>query len=139
MGKGKKDGGKKRNRHIPKEVLGFTVPKELRRAGEGLIGAVIDKAQTAEGRQAIAGTLSMAAAALSATVAAERARRQEPGATSQEQAADPVPPPPPPPPPPPSPPPQGTTREPDPQAIADTLGRIAQAALSGWTAGRKGG
>lgn len=140
VGKGSKHKKGGKAKHIPKEVLGLKVPKELRRAGEGLIGAVLEKAQSPEGRQAIAGTLSMAAAALNATIAAERARTSAPerGAAGEKPATDAPPPPPPPPPLSPSAPPRGTTCEPDPKAIGAAIGRIAQAALAGWAAGRKG-
>jgi len=54
---------------IPKKVGGVKVPKEARRAGE----ALLEKASSPEGRQAIASGLAMAASA-AAAVAARQAR-----------------------------------------------------------------
>ena len=59
--------GKKSGFRIPKEIGGVKVPKEARRAGE----ALIDKANSPAGRQALASGLAMAA-----TVAAAAAARQ---------------------------------------------------------------
>lgn len=59
--------GKKSGFRIPKEIGGMKVPKEARRAGE----ALIEKASSPAGRQALASGLAMAA-----TVAAAAAARQ---------------------------------------------------------------
>lgn len=60
---------------IPKKVAGVKVPKEARRAGE----ALLEKASTPQGRQAIASGLAMAATA-AASVAARQARGPAPAA-----------------------------------------------------------
>lgn len=70
----------KKGFRIPKEIGGIKVPKEARRAGE----ALIEKASTPAGRQAIASGLAMAATA-AAAVAARQAR--EHGCKKDERAA----------------------------------------------------
>lgn len=67
----KKDKGKAGTK-LPKEVLGFRLPKELRKAGNHLI----EQAQSPAGRQAIAGVVTaMAGAAVTAAAArADEAR-----------------------------------------------------------------
>lgn len=62
--KGKKSGFK-----IPKEIGGIKVPKEARRAGE----ALIEKASSPAGRQALASGLAMAAS-MAAAAAARQSR-----------------------------------------------------------------
>lgn len=95
--------GKKAKRgKLPKEVLGVKLPKELRKAGD----RVIEQAASPQGRQAIAGALTMAAAAATAAMA----RGREKGADAPEVA-------------------QGTTRAPDPQAVAEVVGKAAEAVL----------
>lgn len=66
--------GKKSGFRIPKEIGGMKVPKEARRAGE----ALIEKASSPAGRQALASGLAMAA-----TFAAAAAARQsrQPGSS----------------------------------------------------------
>lgn len=54
---------------IPKEIAGFKVPKELRKKGE----ALIERANSPEGRQAIASGLAM----VGGLVAANAARKAE--------------------------------------------------------------
>ena len=79
----------KKGFRIPKEIGGIKVPKEARRAGE----ALIEKASTPAGRQAIASGLAMAATA-AAAVAARQAREhgckndQRAAATDQATGAD---------------------------------------------------
>lgn len=68
--KGRKTGPRK---VIPKQVLGVSIPKELRRAGDQLI----ESASGPAGRQVIAGALTMAAAAAGTAVAAARAAEQD--------------------------------------------------------------
>ncbi|MDF2602913.1 hypothetical protein CA236_04440 [Sphingomonas sp. ABOLG] len=70
----------KKGFRIPKEIGGIKVPKEARRAGE----ALIEKASTPAGRQAIASGLAMAATA-AAAVAARQAR--EHGCKNDQRAA----------------------------------------------------
>lgn len=73
--------GKKSGFRIPKEIGGMKVPKEARRAGE----ALIEKANSPAGRQALASGLAMAA-----TMAAAAASRQtrRPAAPSESGAAN---------------------------------------------------
>lgn len=105
---------------LPKEVLGIRLPKDVREAG----GALLDKANSPQGREMLAAGLTMAAAAATAAVAKGRMRRE---ATAARPEA-PVPPTPETPPTPPTPP-QGTQTQPDPQAIADAVGKAAEAVL----------
>ena len=60
---------------IPKKVAGVKVPKEARRAGE----ALLERASSPHGRQAIASGLAMAATA-AAAMAARQARGPTPAA-----------------------------------------------------------
>lgn len=99
-------GKKAKKGRLPKEVLGVKLPKELRKAGE----RVIEQASSPQGRQAIAGALTMAAAAATAAIARGREKAADPAG----QAADGG---------------QGTTRSPDPQAVADVVGKAAEAVL----------
>ncbi len=86
MGKTKKAGGAKGKLRLPKEIAGFKLPKELRKSGD----ALIEKANSPEGRQAIASGLAM----VGGLVAANAARKQAaaaatpaPEATKPEPAA----------------------------------------------------
>lgn len=119
-------GKKTKKAKLPKEVLGIRLPKEVREVG----GALLEKAQSPQGREMLAAGLTMAAAAASAAVANGRAKR----AAAAERPVPPVPPVPPKPgdaPEPPTPPvpPQGTQMQPDPQAIAAAVGKAAEAML----------
>ena len=122
-------GKKTKKAKLPKEVLGIRLPKELREAG----GALLEKANSPQGREMLAAGLTMAAAAATAAVAK--------GRTKRETAADrPVPPTPPTPgetPEPPKPP-RGTQTQPDPQAIAEAVGQAAEALLGRLFGGKKG-
>lgn len=121
-------GKKTKKPKLPKEVLGVKLPKEVREVG----GALLDKANSQQGREMLAAGLTMAAAAATAAVAATRAKRE---------AAAPVPPVPPAPPapdaPPAPPPPQGTHSQPDPQAIAEAVGKAAEAMLGRLFGGKR--
>jgi hypothetical protein len=66
--KAEKNGAKPKVK-IPKEIGGFKVPKELRKKGE----ALIERANSPEGRQAIASGLAM----VGGLVAANAARKAE--------------------------------------------------------------
>jgi hypothetical protein len=96
----------KKGFRIPKEIGGFKVPKEARRAGE----ALIDKANSPEGRQALASGLAMAATA-AAALAARQAHTQ---ATSAKPAPDRP----------------GQTGTTDPQQVADAIGQAATAFMA---------
>jgi hypothetical protein len=121
-------GKKTKKAKLPKEVLGIRLPKEVREAG----GALLEKANSPQGRELLAAGLTMAAAAATAAVAK--------GRTKRDATADrPVPPTPPAPgetPEPPKPP-QGTQTQPDPQAIADAVGKAAEAMLGRLFGGKK--
>ena len=106
---------------LPKTIAGVTIPKELRKTG----GALLAKAQTPEGRQALASGLTMAAAA--ATAAASRYR----SARAPDAPAPPAPPHAPEAVAPPQRPGEGGTpgTAVDPQAIADAIGQAADAML----------
>jgi len=73
MGKTKKAGGAKGKLRLPKEIAGFKLPKELRKSGD----ALIEKANSPEGRQAIASGLAM----VGGLVAANAARKADAKAT----------------------------------------------------------
>lgn len=105
-------GKKAKKGRLPKEVLGVKLPKELRRAGDRMI----EQASSPQGRQAIAGALTMAAAAATAAIA--RGREKGSDQPDAAQAA------------------QGTTRAPDPQAVADVVGKAAEAVLGKLFGGR---
>ncbi|AXJ95629.1 MULTISPECIES: hypothetical protein [unclassified Sphingomonas] len=123
---GKKSGEKKRKKtKLPKEVMGIRLPKEVREIG----GAVLEKANTPQGREMLAAGLTMAAAAASAAVAKGRMKRETAAAgpapaPDAARAADAAPPPPPP-----APPPQGTQRDPDPTAMLAMVGTVAESVL----------
>lgn len=95
-------GKKAKKGRLPKEVLGVKLPKELRKAADRMI----EQASSPQGWQAIAGALTMAAAAATAAMA----QRREKAAESDDRA-------------------QGTTRASDPQAVADVVGKAAEAVL----------
>jgi hypothetical protein len=65
---------------IPKEIAGFKVPKELRKKGE----ALIERANSPEGRQAIASGLAM----VGGLVAANAARKQAEAARPEPKPAE---------------------------------------------------
>lgn len=124
-------GKKTKKAKLPKEVLGIRLPKELREAG----GALLEKANSPQGREMLAAGLTMAAAAATAAVAKGRTKREAAG----ERPVPPVPPVPgaaPEPPRPPEPP-QVTQTQPDPQAIADAVGKAAEALLGRLFGGKK--
>lgn len=129
-------GKKHKKAKLPKEVLGVKLPKEVREVG----GALLEKANSPQGREMLAAGLTMAAAAATAALAKGRAERAaKPDAPCPPEApVPPVPPVPPVSPVPPVPPvpPQGTQTQPDPQAIADAVGKAAEAML-GRLFGRK--
>ncbi|MGP7794743.1 hypothetical protein [Sphingomonas sp. CLY1604] len=109
-------GKKHKKAKLPKEVLGVKLPKEVREVG----GALLQKANSPQGREMLAAGLTMAAAAATAAVAKGRAKR-EPAAAAEPPEAPrapdaPVPP-------------QGTQTQPDPQAIAEAVGKAAEAML----------
>ena len=124
-------GKKTKKAKLPKEVLGIRLPKELREAG----GALLEKANSPQGREMLAAGLTMAAAAATAAVAKGRAKREH----AAERPVPPVPPTPGAAPEPPrSPePPQGTQTQPDPQAIAEAVGKAAEAMLGRLFGGKK--
>lgn len=136
MGKKKKAKAK-----LPKEVLGIRLPREVREVG----GALIEKANSPQGREWLAAGLTMAATAATAAVAKGQARRNEATRPAAERPVPPVPPTPPVPPSgatPPEPPrpetPQGTQTQPDPQAIAAAVGKAAEAMLGRLFGGKAG-
>ena len=124
-------GKKSKKAKLPKEVLGIRLPKEVREAG----GALLEKANSPQGREMLAAGLTMAAAAATAAVAAGRTKREG-------TAERPVPPAPPTPGAAPETPrtpesPQGTQTQPDPQAIAEAVGKAAEAMLGRLFGGKK--
>lgn len=64
---------------IPKQVAGVKVPKGLRRQGKKLLA----KAQTPQGREAIAAGLTIAATAIAAGVQAKAAKRERAGQSGE--------------------------------------------------------
>ena len=104
---------------IPKRIAGVKLPKELRRTGE----AILEKANSPQGREMLAAGLTMAAAAATAAVA--RSREQAAATTS---AGDPAP---------------GdagkpsTPDTPDPMAFVTVMGGLAEAALGKFFAAKK--
>lgn len=85
---------------IPKRIAGVKVPKDLRRAGN----ALIEKAQTPQGREMLTAGLAIAATAATAAMAKRTQPATPPPAPETPNA-----------------PPQGTQTAPDPQAIAEAL------------------
>ncbi len=87
--KSKSDGAKSKVK-IPKEIAGFKVPKELRKKGD----ALIEKANSPEGRQAIASGLAMVGGLVAANAARKQAEAAGAAATaakSEAAKADPQP------------------------------------------------
>ena len=107
---------------LPKEVMGVKLPREVREIG----GALLEKAQSPQGREMLAAGLTMAAAAATAAVAKGRAKRE--AAAAPEAPTPPTPPTPP----------QGTQTQPDPQAIAEAVGKAAEAMLGRLFGGKTG-
>ena len=68
---------------IPKRIGGVKLPKELRKTGE----AILDKANSPQGREMLAAGLTMAAAAATAAVA--RSRATSTAAASDKSSAAP--------------------------------------------------
>lgn len=64
-------GKKHKKAKLPKEVLGVKLPKEVREVG----GALLEKANSPQGREMLAAGLTMAAAAATAALAKGRAER----------------------------------------------------------------
>lgn len=121
---------KRKTAKLPKEVMGIKLPREVREVG----GALLEKANSPQGREMLAAGLTMAAAAASAAVAKGAARRDAARPTPSEGGAPDGPPAPPTPPTPP----QGTHMQPDPQAIAEAVGKAAEAMLGRLFGGKKG-
>lgn len=119
---------------LPKEVMGVKLPKEVREIG----GALLEKAQSPQGREMLAAGLTMAAAAATAAVAKGRAKREAAAAPEAPRAPEPPRAPEAPTPPTPPTPPQGTQTQPDPQAIAEAVGKAAEAMLGRLFGGKKG-
>jgi hypothetical protein len=67
-------GKKHKKAKLPKEVLGVKLPKEVREVG----GALLEKANSPQGREMLAAGLTMAAAAATAALAKGRAERAAP-------------------------------------------------------------
>lgn len=102
---------------IPKTIAGVKIPKDARRAGE----ALIEKAQSPEGRQVIASGLAMVATA-TAAVAARKARdgARDAAPPVTPAATDPAP--------------DAAAGRPgtpgiDPQQLVDTIGQTAEALI----------
>ncbi|WP_293875203.1 hypothetical protein [Sphingomonas sp. UBA978] len=119
---------------LPKEVMGVKLPREVREIG----GALLEKAQSPQGREMLAAGLTMAAAAATAAVAKGRAKREAAAAPEAPRAPDAPRAPEAPTPPTPPIPPQGTQTQPDPQAIAEAVGKAAEAMLGRLFGGKKG-
>lgn len=77
----KADGGKPKVK-IPKEIAGFKVPKELRKKGE----ALIERANSPEGRQAIASGLAMVGGLVAANAARKQAEAAKPAPEAKAEA-----------------------------------------------------
>lgn len=122
---------KQKKAKLPKEVMGIRLPKEVREVG----GALLEKANSPQGREMLAAGLTMAAAAASAAVAkgqAQRAAAKAPSPAPGPSAAGAPPAPPEPPQPP-----RGTHTQPDPQAIAEAVGKAAEAMLGRLFGGKR--
>jgi hypothetical protein len=121
----------KKKKRIPKEIGGVKLPKELRRTGE----ALIDHANSPQGRQAIAAGLTFLAG-----LAANRGGRSEANHTERPRAPEPpvapIPPEPPVPPIPPVPPvpplaaKPGANTPPDMSQMVDAMSSAANAFMS---------
>jgi hypothetical protein len=101
----------KKGFRIPKEIGGVKIPKEARRAGE----AILEKANSPEGRQMLASGIAMAA-----TAAAAMAARQARGpAAPAKPAPDPA-----------GPQRPGQSGTVDPHQVADAIGQAANALMN---------
>jgi hypothetical protein len=80
--KSKSDGAKSKMK-IPKEIAGFKVPKDLRKKGD----ALIEKANSPEGRQAIASGLAMVGGLVAANAARKQADAAAAAAAPKPEAA----------------------------------------------------
>lgn len=116
-------GKKTKKTKLPKEVMGIRLSKEVREVG----GALLDKANSPQGREMMVAGLTMAAAAATAAVAKGRAKRETAASptpanaamspdtaersTSPDAGA------------------QGTQKQPDPQVIVDAVSKAAEAML----------
>ncbi|WP_254603207.1 hypothetical protein [Sphingomonas bacterium] len=112
---------KTRKTKIPKRIAGVKLPKDLRKTGE----AILERANSPQGREMLAAGLTMAAAAASAAVTRSRAaaEAQKPAgeaASGDTTAGDPGKP--------------GVT---DPHALVTAIGGIAEAALGKFFAAKK--
>ena len=100
---------------IPKRIAGVKLPKELRKTGE----AILEKANSPAGREMLAAGLTMAAAAATAAVARSREKAEDKATTGA--AADHP----------------GKPATPDPMALANAIGGMAEAALDKFFATKK--
>ncbi len=83
MAKKSKTDGAKSKMKIPKEIAGFKVPKDLRKKGD----ALIEKANSPEGRQAIASGLAMVGGLVAANAARKQAEAAAATAAAKPEAA----------------------------------------------------
>jgi len=83
MAKKSKTDGAKSKMKIPKEIAGFKVPKDLRKKGD----ALIEKANSPEGRQAIASGLAMVGGLVAANAARKQAEAAAAAAAAKPEAA----------------------------------------------------
>lgn len=110
MAKTKKAGTGKTGK-LPKQIGGIKIPKDLRKKGD----ALIEKANTPQGREAITAGLAMAATLAVAAIDRQRAKKA-PEAKSAETEAKPGAAP-------------GTPGVQNPQAVADAIGQAAEMML----------
>ncbi len=103
---------------IPKRIAGVKLPKELRKTGE----AILEKANSPQGREMLAAGLTMAAAAATAAVARSREKAAAAKPVGQAETAD-----------------AGKPGVTDPQAFANAVGGMAEAALGKFFAAKKPG
>ena len=101
---------------IPKRIAGVKLPKELRRTGE----AILEKANSPQGREMLAAGLTMAVAAATAAVARNRAKAAAAAPATEAATGEP-----------------GKPGTPDPMAFATAIGGMAEAALGKLFAGKK--
>ena len=83
MAKKSKTDGAKSKMKIPKEIAGFKVPKDLRKKGD----ALIEMANSPEGRQAIASGLAMVGGLVAANAARKQAEAAAATAAAKPEAA----------------------------------------------------
>lgn len=95
---------KKNKVRIPKEIGGFAVPKDLRKAGDRLI----EKVNTPQGREVMTAGLAMAATAAVAALERQKAKKAE--AAKPEPATAKA----------------GDGEVQSPQAVADAIGQAAE-------------